>query len=277
MIIDMKPIFSDFETEIRNKIELLERRPILVIISTTDDFASQKYINNKIKKGTELGFDVQLLKFGPEASTQDICDLIQSYSCDGIIVQLPLADHLNGSVIINSIPVEKDVDGFTRYHQANLMIFGKSELMPCTPAGILRVLKYTQNLVSGKNVVIINRSNIVGKPMSMMLLADDYSVSVCHSKTNKVCDYTRHADIIITACGQKDFIDESMVSFDHNQLIIDVSINRDSNTGKVCGDVNHKIYDYSHIFVTPTPGGIGPMTVLQLMDNTVNSALHLPI
>lgn len=271
MLIDMNPIFNKIKNNIIDRISKLGRHPSLTIISTTNDFASQKYINNKIKLGSELGIDVQLIKFDEIYNTRLICNYIIGCQTDGIIVQLPLANHLNKQEIIKSIPNKKDVDGFTSSIINDLYLNGISNLNPCTPAGIISILDYleSENKLAGKKVVIINRSSIVGKPLALMLLNKDYTVTICHSKTENLNKQIMMADIIITAAGIPGLL--NWYNTYSSQVIIDVSINR-NNDGKVCGDVDKDIYDSENILITPVPGGVGPMTVLHLMNNVVTAA-----
>lgn len=271
MLIDMNPIFNKIKNNIIDRISKLGRRPSLTIISTTNDFASQKYINNKIKLGSELGIDVQLIKFDEIYNTRLICNYIIGCQTDGIIVQLPLANHLNKQEIIKSIPNKKDVDGFTSSIINDLYLNGISNLNPCTPAGIISILDYleSENKLAGKKVAIINRSSIVGKPLALMLLNKDYTVTICHSKTENLNKQIMMADIIITAAGIPGLL--NWYNTYSSQVIIDVSINR-NNDGKVCGDVDKDIYDSENILITPVPGGVGPMTVLHLMNNVVTAA-----
>lgn len=261
MIYNITPLIKWTEFEIRNRIDY--RTDIkLDIIKTSDDFASEKYINAKIKKAQQLGIKTRVIT--PEEMGES--------DAHGIIVQLPV-DNLryDADQLIARIPDHKDVDGLKSVNMGEVTKFGHSDFSPCTARGITAILDtFFNNDLAGKNVVIVGRSNLVGKPLSMMLLGMDCTVTICHSMTprNDLLRYIKNADAVVVAVGQKGFITRDMLKV--GAFVVDVGINRDSN-GKVCGDVGQSVITAPDVFTTPVPGGVGKMTVLGLMENTVNA------
>ena len=258
MIYDVKPLIGAMKLGLRDCIAQ-HGEPKLDIVKTSDDFASKKYIGNKIKLGQELGINVRVIS----------PDSMKTSDADGMIVQLPVGSYWNEEELVSRISKEKDVDGFHLERLGEIMKTGQSYLEPCTARGIVQIIKaFFKHDISGKNVVIINRSNIVGKPLSMMLLAEDMTVTICHSKTpfSTLLRHTREADVVVTAVGKPNFITRGMLKT--GALVVDVGINRDEN-GKVCGDVGQNVKKSPDVWTTPVPGGVGQFTVLNLLYNTI--------
>lgn len=257
---DITPIVERLKLNIKDLVALYgEGR--LDIVETSDDFASKKYIGNKIKLGRELGINVRVIK--PEE--------IVSSEADGIIVQLPVGELYDENDLIMSIPRSKDVDGFL--HLDDIMRYGCSDLEPCTALGVRMILAHKFGDITGLNVVIINRSNIVGKPLAMSLINMGCTVTVCHSKTDELTmlRHIKHADAVVTAVGKPNFITRDMLS--GKSFVIDVGICRDEN-GKVCGDCDRALYDDPNVLVTPVPKGVGQLTVLNLLYNTMVARIN---
>lgn len=234
----------------------------LGIIAVGENPASAVYIRNKEKACREVGFMTYTRYMPEETTTEKLITVIEEMAeiVDGLLVQLPLPKHINTHAVLNAIPVEKDVDCFNPYN-VGLLATGQPGPKPCTPRGIMRLL----GDVTGKHCVIIGRSNIVGKPLALMLLEADATVTVCHSKTKDLAKHTREADILISAVGKPHFIIADMVK--PGAIVIDVGINRDE-TGKLCGDVDFEEVAKKASTITPVPGGVGPMTVAMLLANT---------
>lgn len=275
MILDGKKVAADIKYRLKEEIDAAVangyRRPKLVIISVGDDQASKVYVNNKMKAATEVG--IIAFHYPIIASIEEECIKTVIKRCnedseiDGIMVQLPLPSHLNERVIIDTIDPAKDVDGLTTTNIGRLRS-GQDCLKPCTARGIIDICKHYNIELDGKDVTIIGRSNIVGKPLADLMMAEGATVTQCHSHTKNLCDHTEYANIIVSAVGKSKFI-----NFDHlgsGKVVIDVGINRDEN-GKLCGDVNFdEVKDYCSA-ITPVPGGVGPMTVAELMKNVVEA------
>ena len=237
-----------------------------------EDPASKVYVANKEKACEAIG--MASFKYAlPENTTEaELLELINKLNNDakvnGILCQLPLPRHLNEELIINSIVPEKDVDAFHPHNVGKIMI-GNYDFLPCTPAGIMEMLKYENIDIEGKECVVIGRSNIVGKPMSMLLLHKNGTVTVCHSRTKNLKAVCRRADILVAAVGRANFVTADMVK--EGAVVIDVGINRLDN-GKLCGDVNFAEVEPKAAYITPVPGGVGPMTIATLMKNTLTAA-----
>lgn len=246
--------------------------PCLAVIIVGDDFASRTYVNNKKKTCDYVG--IKSLEYAlPEATTQDeLLELVEKLNADksvhGILCQLPIPKHIDEKVILNAIAPEKDVDAFHPVNAGHIMI-GDGALRPCTPAGIMEMLKYEGIDVAGKNCVVIGRSNIVGKPMAMLLINASGTVTVCNSKTQNLAEITKKADILVAAVGKAKFVTADMVK--EGAVVIDVGMNRDED-GKRCGDVDFEAVKEKASHITPVPGGVGLMTVAMLMENTVTAA-----
>jgi methylenetetrahydrofolate dehydrogenase (NADP+)/methenyltetrahydrofolate cyclohydrolase len=276
IIIDGKKIAEAKLHKLKSKISQFPSKPRLAIILVGDNPSSLIYVNNKIKAAIDVGIDANLISLPDDISTQELVSKIEELNCDksvnGIIVQLPLPNHIDNSDIINSINPDKDVDGF---HPRNvgLLYSGKKPLFtPCTPLGILGLIENyynSQNLkIEAAHAVIVGRSNIVGRPLASLLLKNDLTVTICHSKTKNLKSLTSQADIVICASGQ--MLAFGSDYFSKNSIIIDVGITR-TIEGKIVGDV---LFDdvFGHVAaMTKVPGGVGPMTVVCLLENIVES------
>lgn len=262
MIIDGKAIAAQVKASLQGS------DAKLAVIMVGDDPASSVYVRNKERACAEVGIRSCSRRLPATASTKEVIASIAELSAwaDGILVQLPLPEHIDEKKVLGAIPPEKDVDCFHPYNIGKLLT-GEVGLRPCTPAGILHLL----GDVSGKHCVIIGRSNIVGKPLALMLLHANATVTVCHSKTKDLASYTRQADVLISAVGKPRFITADMVK--PGAVVIDVGINRDEN-GKLCGDVAFEEVAAKASAITPVPGGVGPMTVAMLLKNTVEAASY---
>lgn len=248
--------------------------PRLAIITFGEDDASKVYVRNKLKAAAEVGIEAKNFRFTFDEYCNGTFDEDFEHICkvsDGIILQLPVPSWVNESDIINKIPPEKDVDGLGTVQKGRLASHPLDAYIPCTPAGILELLgEYVDmNSYRGKHAVIIGRSQLVGKPLATLLLEEDLTVTVCHSKTENLKKYTQDADILITAAGKCNLITKDMVK--KGAVVIDVSINRDEN-GNLCGDVDFENVAPKCAAITPVPGGVGPMTVAMLMFNTYLAA-----
>lgn len=244
----------------------------LAVIIVGDDPASKVYVNNKKKACEKLGITSYEYVL-PESTTQEelmqtVKELNERADVNGILCQLPLPKHLDSNAVIDAIAPEKDVDCFSPTN-VGLLNIGRGRLSPCTPAGIMDMLEYKNISVSGKHCVVIGRSNIVGKPMSALLLAADATVTVCHSKTQNLKEITKTADVLIAAVGRSKFVTADMVK--DSAVVIDVGIHR-TESGKLCGDVDFDSVEPKASYITPVPGGVGPMTIARLMRNTVTAA-----
>ena len=275
VIIDGKALSAKLKNQMKEKVELLKTtgiNPCLAVIIVGENPASKVYVNNKKKSCAELG--IESLEYAlPEETTEDellkiIDELNNNENVDGILCQLPLPSHICEKNIINSISPEKDVDAFHPENVGHIMI-GDYTFLPCTPAGVMEMLKEYEIDVAGKNCVVVGRSNIVGKPMTMLLLKENATVTVCHSRTKDLASFTSKADVLVSAVGKPGLITEDMVK--ENAVVIDVAINRLEN-GKLCGDVDFENVKEKASFITPVPGGVGPMTIAVLMKNTVTAA-----
>ncbi len=274
-LIDGKVISAHIKQQVKGQVDELKAKgiePCLAVIIVGDDFASRTYVNNKKRTCEEVG--IKSLEFAlPAETTQDeLLELVEKLNADesvnGILCQLPIPKHIDEKVILNAIKPEKDVDAFHPVNAGHIMI-GDCVLKPCTPAGIMEMLKYEGIDVAGKNCVVIGRSNIVGKPMAMLLLAASGTVTVCHSRTQNLAEITKGADILVAAVGKAKFVTADMVK--EGAVVIDVGMNRDED-GKRCGDVDFEAVKDKASHITPVPGGVGLMTVAMLMQNTVTAA-----
>ncbi len=276
MIIDGKAVAAQIRAELLTRtarfFEKAGRAPSLAVLLIGDDPASQIYIRNKIKGCAETGirsFDVRL----PEDTSEEeavlaVRKLAQQTDLDGILVQLPLPKHLNAEKILAEIPPEKDVDGFSAANIGALAL-GKEGMVACTPLGVMELLRRYGIEPRGKHAVVIGRSNIVGKPMSLLLLNADATVTVCHSHTKNLKEECLRADILIAAAGKAKLLTADMVK--EGAVVIDVGTNRDEN-GKLCGDADFENVQKKASFITPVPGGVGPMTIAMLLQNVCTAA-----
>lgn len=274
-VIDGKHVASVVRASIQKETEkILEstgKMPNLTVIIVGENPASRVYVQSKKKFATEVGFASDTIQL-PETTTESellkhIEKLNHNPDVHGILVQLPLPEHINQQTVIRAIAVEKDVDGFHPEQVGGLNI-GLDTLEPCTPSGVIELLKYYNIEISGKNAVIIGRSNIVGKPIANMLLRLDATVTITHSHTANLADITRAADIIIAAIGKPHFLTADMVK--DGAVVIDVGINRTAQ-GKLVGDVDYEAVKKKASYVTPVPGGVGPMTIAMLLANTLKA------
>ena len=247
-------------------------RPGLAVVIVGNDPASKIYVRNKHKGCEELGILSEVYEL-PETTTQkELTDLIRHLNgreeIDGILVQLPLPEHIEEKEVIEAIDPEKDVDAFSVSNVGKIMV-GEYSFVPCTPAGVMELLRRTGVKIAGKACVVIGRSNIVGKPMGLLLLEQNGTVTICHSRTENLAAIARSADILVSAVGKAKFVTADMVK--DGAVVIDVGMNRDEN-GKLCGDVDFAAVEPKASFITPVPGGVGPMTITMLLKNTVNAA-----
>lgn len=274
-ILDGKTLAAEIRSEVKTQVAALAEKGVstaLAVILVGDDSASQVYVRNKIKACADTG--IRSLEFRmPAETTQQqllakIAELNADENVDGILVQLPLPKQINADAVISAIDPAKDVDGF---HVANAgaLVTGKQGFVPCTPFGVMRLIEKSGVDPRGKSAVIVGRSNIVGKPMALLLLAADATVTVAHSRTPDLCAVTRNADILVAAVGRAKLIKADMVK--PGAVVIDVGMNRDEN-GKLCGDVDFSEVKAIAGSITPVPGGVGPMTIAMLMQNTVLAA-----
>lgn len=247
-------------------------KPGLAVVIVGDDPASKVYVANKEKACAELDFYSEKHALPADTTEEDLLALIDRLNNDskihGILVQLPLPDHLDDKIIINHILPEKDVDAFHPINVGKIMI-GDFDFVPCTPAGVMELIKESGVSADGKECVVIGRSNIVGKPMSMLLLHQNGTVTMCHSRTQNLPDVTCRADILVAAVGIPKFVKADMVK--PGAVVIDVGMDRDEN-GKLCGDVDFAEVEPIAGAITPVPGGVGPMTIAMLMRNTLTAA-----
>ncbi|MDQ6802429.1 MAG: bifunctional methylenetetrahydrofolate dehydrogenase/methenyltetrahydrofolate cyclohydrolase FolD [Acidobacteriota bacterium] len=270
-IIDGKKIASGVEQEVREALGKLPFKPGLVAVRVGNDPASEVYVRNKSKKAKELGLAGAELVFDGMMREHDLLAEIDTLNSDnnvdGILVQLPLPRQIDSKKIIDAIDPAKDVDGF---HPINvgLLHLGRPALVPCTPAGVMRLIASTGLEVAGKRAVVIGRSDIVGKPVAALLLRENATVTVCHSRTRDLPSVVREADIVVAAIGKPRFVSAEMVK--RGAIVIDVGINRVD--GKLAGDVDFERVREVASWITPVPGGVGPMTIAMLMKNTVTAA-----
>lgn len=274
-LIDGKVISAAVKAEVAEEVSKLKKQgitPGLAVIIVGEDPASKVYVANKEKACEAIGMASYKYALPENTSEAELLELIKKLNNDdkvnGILCQLPLPRHLNEELIINSIVPEKDVDAFHPHNVGKIMI-GNYDFLPCTPAGIMEMLKYENIDIEGKECVVIGRSNIVGKPMSMLLLHKNGTVTVCHSRTKNLKEVCRRADILVAAVGRANFVSADMVK--EGAVVIDVGINRLDN-GKLCGDVNFEEVEPIASYITPVPGGVGPMTIATLMKNTLTAA-----
>ena len=274
-ILDGKALAAEIRSEVKTQVAALAEKGVstaLAVILVGDDSASQVYVRNKIKACADTG--IRSLEFRmPAETTQQqllakIAELNADENVDGILVQLPLPKQINADAVISAIDPAQDVDGF---HVANAgaLVTGKQGFVPCTPFGVMRLIEKSGVDPRGKSAVIVGRSNIVGKPMALLLLAADATVTVAHSRTPDLCAVTRNADILVAAVGRAKLIKADMVK--PGAVVIDVGMNRDEN-GKLCGDVDFSEVKAIAGSITPVPGGVGPMTIAMLMQNTALAA-----
>ena len=273
-LIDGKTISTIIKDECKEKVAEYKKQGIsicLAVIQVGNDPASSVYVNNKKKACAYIGIDSLSYELPEETTEEELLDLIHKLNEDdkvnGILVQLPVPAHINDDKIIQTISPEKDVDGFHTENVGRLVVGGKG-FVSCTPAGIIQLLKRNNIEIAGKNCVVIGRSNIVGKPMALLMLRENATVTVAHSKTQNLKEICKTADILIVAIGKPQFITADYVK--EGAVVIDVGIHRDENN-KLCGDVKYDEVFEKASAITPVPGGVGPMTIAMLMNNCVES------
>lgn len=276
-LIDGKKISQDLKDEVKEKVAELKAQGVevtLAVILVGNDPASTVYVGNKKKACEYTGINSKSFEL-PEETTQEelmklIKDLNEDDSVNGILVQLPLPKHLDEDKVIRAISPDKDVDGFHPESVGRLSI-GVPGFVSCTPAGVIELLKRSGTVLDGANAVVVGRSNIVGKPMSVLLLRENATVTICHSHTKNLKEICKAADILVVAIGQPKFIDGSYIK--EGATVIDVGIHRIDGTKKLCGDVDFDSAAEVAGKITPVPGGVGPMTIAELMNNCLQSAL----
>ena len=274
VLIDGKKVSVEVRAHLAKEVKELKEKtgrvPGLATVLVGDDPASAVYVRNKNKICRELGFKSFEQKLSLDTSEAKLLELIKELNSNndihGILVQLPLPNQIDSEKILQAIDPNKDVDGF---HPVNVgkLVVGNALLTPCTPTGIIKLLDYYEIDISGKHAVVLGRSNIVGKPVSMLLLQRNATITICHSRTKKLEEITRSADILVAAIGRANFVTENMVS--KGTIVIDVGINRVD--GKLTGDINFETVSKKASYITPVPGGVGPMTIALLMENTLKA------
>ena len=274
-IIDGKKISLELSDLLKNKISLLKdngKDIVLSIIQVGNDPAATIYKNSKIKKCAEFGITTKEYNFDENATTDEIVSLIHRLNNDdeitGIFIEMPLPNHLDKKMIINEISYKKDIEGITDKNLGNIYN-DNNGILPATANSVYNLLKYENINLNGKNVVIMGRSNIVGKPLALMMLNDNATVTVCHSKTTDIKDITNKADILIVAVNKEKYVDSSFIK--DNAIVIDVGIHRNTVDGKnmITGDVDYDSVKDKASYITPVPGGVGPLTVVMLINNLV--------
>ena len=274
-IIDGKELSKKLKEQMKDRVAQMRQQgivPKLVVVLVGNNSASEVYVRNKHKACGEVGIESEVIKMPEETTQQELLDVVKGLNedrtVDGILVQLPLPGQINEKVVLRSILPEKDVDGF---HPVNvgLLSIGDDCYAPATPSGIIAMFKEYGIEIAGKHCVIIGRSNIVGKPMAALLLRHNATVTVCHSKTQNLGELTRQADIVIVAAGHRHTLTADMVK--EGAVVIDVGMNR-NELGKLCGDVDFDEVKEKASFITPVPGGVGPMTITELLENTILAA-----
>ena len=276
-LIDGKALAAQVRESVKPAVERLARRgirPGLAVILAGDNPASRSYVRNKIRACADTGVQSQLRELAGDVAESVLLDEVRSLNDDaqihGILVQLPLPKHIDASRVLHAVAPAKDVDGF---HPANLgaLVQGLPGVVPCTPAGIMRMLAQEQIALAGRNAVVLGRSSIVGKPMALLLLQRDATVTVCHSRTEQLPEVTRRADVLVAAVGRARLVTADMVK--PGACVIDVGVNR-LDDGRLVGDVDFDAVREVAGTLTPVPGGVGPMTVAMLIHNAVNAALR---
>ena len=274
-IIDGKMLSLKLKEEMKGRIAQMKEEgivPKLVVVLVGNDSASQVYVRNKHKSCGEVGIKSEVITMPEETTQQELLEVVerlnQDNSVDGILVQLPLPKQIDEKTVLRAIRPDKDVDGF---HPVNvgLLSIGDECFAPATPSGIVVMLKEYGIEIAGKHCVIVGRSNIVGKPMAALMLKENATVTVCHSKTNNLAEITRQADILIVATGRRNTVTADMVK--EGVVVIDVGMNR-NELGKLCGDVDFENVKEKASFITPVPGGVGPMTITELLESTILAA-----
>lgn len=275
-LLDGKAVSAKLRGKIKENVEKYKNNSGkdigLAVVMVGENPASAIYVRNKIKACEEVGIKSFSYYLPEKASQNDVerlvLSLVEDNAINGILVQLPLPEHINAEKVLGLIPAKKDVDGFSAENTGKLCL-GEECLVACTPHGVMKILEEYGVEVKGKRAVVVGRSNIVGKPMAMLLLNADATVTVCHSKTKNLQEECKNADIIVAAIGKPKFITGEMVK--DGAVVVDVGMNRDEN-GKLCGDVDFDKVKDKCSYITPVPGGVGPMTITMLMFNTLQAA-----
>ena len=271
-IIDGKALAAKVKEGVRQAVQQMKQRPGLAVVIVGDNPASRVYVDGKKRDCGECGIYSEEYALPEQTGQQELLDLIAELNrredIDGILVQLPLPPHLDEKEVLLAISPEKDVDGF---HPVNVgrLVTGEEGFQPCTPSGVMRMLEEYKIDPAGKHCVVLGRSNIVGKPQALMMLAKHATVTVCHSKTPDLAEECRRADILVSAVGSAGLVTGEMVK--EGAVVIDVAMNR-NELGKLCGDVDYKTVSELASYITPVPGGVGPMTRAMLMENTLQAA-----
>ena len=274
--IDGKEVSLSIREEIKCDVESFIRttgiEPALAVICVGDDPASAVYVRNKHRACGEVGIHSEVVNLPAETSEEELLAMIKRMNADagihGILVQLPLPKHINEEHVIHAISPEKDVDAFSPSNVGKIML-GNYDFLPCTPAGIMELLRHYNIEISGKRCVVLGRSNIVGKPMALLLLQANGTVTICHSKTKDIASITKEADILVVAIGKARYVTADMVK--EGSVVVDVGINRMPD-GKLAGDVDYEEVSKIASAITPVPGGVGPMTITMLLKNTLIAA-----
>jgi methylenetetrahydrofolate dehydrogenase (NADP+)/methenyltetrahydrofolate cyclohydrolase len=274
-IIDGKEVAKSIREELANEVQQLIKQgiiPALTVILVGDDPASHSYVRGKVKGCEEVGIRSEVIRMPESISQKELLETIERLNLNpnvhGILVQLPLPAHISEKAVIDTIHPDKDVDGFHPINVGNMMI-GEDAFLPCTPYGIVELIKRTGVELSGKRVVVIGRSNIVGKPVAQLMLQENATVTMCHSRTTNLSEVTRQADVLIVAIGKPGVIGKEHVA--PGTFVIDVGVNR-LESGKLVGDVRFDEVAELADYITPVPGGVGPMTITMLLKNTVKAA-----
>ena len=271
-IIDGKHIAQQMREELKRKVQTFATPPGLAVIIVGENPASKVYVRNKEKASIDAGIRSEVIALPGQVSQEEVLERIHALNRDpaihGILVQLPLPAHFDARRVLDSISPEKDVDGF---HPSNVgaLFLGNPGLQPCTPHGVMKMLEYENVPIRGKHAVIVGASNIVGKPMAVMLLSSGATVTICNSKTPDLGHHTRDADILVVAVGRPNLVTGDMVK--EGAVVIDVGMNR-LEDGKLAGDVDFESARLKASLITPVPGGVGPMTIAMLLENTVEAA-----
>lgn len=274
-IMDGKALSLKLKEQMKQRIAQLKQQgicPKLVVVLVGDNSASQVYVRNKHKSCGEVGIESEVITMPEQTTQQELLDVVERLNrdetVDGILVQLPLPKQIDEKTVLRSILPEKDVDGF---HPVNvgLLSIGDECFAPATPSGIIAMFQEYGIDIAGKHCVVIGRSNIVGKPMAALLLKNHATVTICHSKTQDLASYTRSADVVIVATGRRHTLTADMVK--EGAVVVDVGMNRNEQ-GKLCGDVDYEEVKEKASFITPVPGGVGPMTITELLENTIQAA-----
>lgn len=277
-IIDGKKLAKEIQERVTTEVAELakiDKKPGLAVVLVGDNQASRTYVRNKQKRTEEAGMKSVLIELPETVSEEKLLEVVEELNTDdtihGILVQLPLPKHISEEKVIDTISYDKDVDGFHPVNVGNLFI-GRDSFVPCTPAGIIELIKSTGTQIEGKRAVVIGRSNIVGKPVAQLLLNENATVTIAHSRTKNLPEVAKEADILVVATGLAKFVKKEYIK--PGAIVIDVGMDRDENN-KLCGDVDFDDVIEEAGFITPVPGGVGPMTITMLLANTLKAAKRI--